>query len=287
MGIAARAACLPAWLVAAALSGCGGGISIAFFDDGDPFFPDDFRGDGLQLPHGDGALRASVVALALFDSVAGIERLMAAAGAHGVLAGAAGTSAERPCASGSIVTRKTAAATFVLEARQCQLVAGDPLLYDGSWLFAVQSSLGYAADGSCPAAAACVLTATLDSTAARFGYGRAAMRVTGSGWRQETGPAGVLQVQALASGQSTFIDGMEFRPTGTLASLSAEEFRLAGDSARRTLATTAPLRATISTDAAGLVSAVDENGDGVADRSVALAWERIVDRGGAGAQRVE
>ncbi|HYD77940.1 hypothetical protein [Ramlibacter sp.] len=275
MRIPARTSVLSC-LLATMLAGCGGGISIAFFDD-DGFFRDDFRGDGLHLPHGDSELRASVVALALFDSLAGIERLMAAAGAHAQLAGAAGTSAERACASGSIVTRKTAATTFVLEARQCQLVAGDPLLYDGSWLFVVQSNVGHAADGSCPAATSCVLTATLDSASARFGYGRAAMRATGSNWRQETSTAGVLQVQAQASGASTFIDGVEFRPTGTLASLSAQEFSLSGDSTRRTLTTTAPVHATISTDAAGLVSAVDENGDGQADRSLSLDWDRIVD----------
>ncbi len=260
--------------MAAALAGCGGGISIAFFDDGGFF--DDLRGDGLHLPRGEAGLRASVVALALFDSLAGIERLMAAAAAHGQLAGPPGAAIERLCASGSLVTRKTSSTAFVLEARNCQLVAGDPLLYDGSWLFTIQSN-GYAADGSCPAAAACALSATLDSTAARFGYGRAAMRATGSGWRQETSALGVLRVQAQASGESTFIDGVQFRPAGTLASLSAEEFSLSGDSALRRLSTTAPIRAAISTDAAGLVSAVDDNGDGVADRSFAVPWDRIVD----------
>lgn len=275
MRIPIRAAFLLAWLMAASVAGCGGGITIAFFDD-DGFLRDDFHGDGLHLPHGDSALRASVVALALFDSLAGIERLMAAAGAHAQLAGPAGTAAERPCASGTVVTRKTAATSFVLEARNCQLVGGDPLLYDGSWRFTLQSN-GYAAEGACPAGAACVLTATLDSTDARFGYGRAAMRATGSDWRQETGAAGVLQVQARASGASTFIDGVEYRPAGTLASLSAEEFSLSGNSTRRTLTTTAPVRATIGTDAEGLVSAVDETGDGVAERRFEVPWERIVE----------
>lgn len=262
-------------MAASLAAGCGGAVSIAFFDD-DGFFSDDLHGDGLHLPHGDSEMRASVVALAVFDSLAGIERLMAAAAGHEQLAGPSGTAVERLCATGSLVTRKTGSAAFVLEADHCQLVAGDPLVYDGAWLFTVQSN-GYSADGTCPAGTACVLTAAMDSSDARFGYGRATMRATGSAWRQETSAAGVLQVQAQASGASTFIDGVQYRPAGTLASLSADEFSFSGDSARRTLSATAPLRATISTDATGLVSAVDETGDGVAERSYAVPWDRIVD----------
>ncbi len=267
--------------MAAALAGCGGGISIGFgfFDDDhhhDRFF-DDFGADGLHLPHAEDELRASVVALALFDSLAGIERLMAAAGAHAQLAGPSGTAAERACAAaGSIATRKTSPTQFVLEARRCQLVAGDPLVYDGSWLFAIQSS-GYAADGNCPAGSACVLGAAMDTAAARFGYGTPAMRATGSAWRQETAAAGTLQVQAQAAGEATSLDGVGFRPVGTTASLVADAFSLSGDSIRRTLATTSPIRASIRTEPDRLVSAVDDNRDGTADRTFVLPWSWIVD----------
>ena len=271
---------LAPWLLAPALAGCGGGVSLSFGffdDDHDHGFFDDFGADGLHLPHGEDELRTSVLALALFDSLAGIERLMAASGAHAQLAGPPGAAAERPCgASGSITTRKTSPTQFVLEARRCQLVAGDPLLYDGSWLFTIQSS-SYAADGSCPAASACVLTAVLDTATARFGYGTPAMRATGSSWRQETGTAGALQAQAQAAGEATFLDGVGLRPVGTTASLVADVFSLSGDSASRTLATTSPVRASIRTEPARLVSAVDDNGDGVADRTFVVPWGWIVD----------
>lgn len=274
-----RIARLIPWLMAAALAGCGGGVSIGFgfFDDDHDHAFDDFGADGLHLPHGEDELRASVLALALFDSLAGIERLMAAAGAPAQLAGPSGTAAERACAAaGRVATRKTSPTQFVLEARRCQLVAGDPLLYDGSWLFTIQSS-GYAADGNCPAGSACVLTAVLDTAAARFGYGTPAMRAIGTSWRQETGAAGALQVQAQAAGEATFLDGVGFRPVGTTASLVADVFSLSGDSASRTLATTSPMRASIRTEPTRLVSAVDDSGDGVADRTFVLPWGQIVD----------
>lgn len=267
---------LAPWLLLPVLAGCGGGVSLSFgFFDDDPFF-DGFRADGLHLPEGEPELQDSVLALALFDSLAGVERMMVAAAAHGQLAGAAGTSAQSPCAAGSIVTRKTTATQFVLEARRCQPVAGDPLLYDGTWLFTIQSS-SYAADGSCPAASACVLSAALDTTTARFGYGTPAMRATGSAWREETGAAGVLQAQAQAAGEATVLDGFGLRPVGTTASLVADGFTLSGDSVRRSLSTTAPIRAVISTDATRLVSAVDDNGDGVADRTFTVPWSWIAD----------
>ncbi|WBY02583.1 hypothetical protein PE066_03335 [Ramlibacter tataouinensis] len=262
--------------VALALAGCGGGISIGFgfFDDNGVF--DEPRSDGLHLPRGEPGLGASVLALALFDSLAGTERLMAAAGAHAQLGGPAGTAAEQPCAAGSIATRKTAPNRFVLDARRCQLVAGDPLVYDGSWIFTIQSS-GYAADGRCPAGSACVLAAALDTATARFGYGTPALRATGDAWRQETGTDGVLQVQAQAAGATTFLDGVGFRPVGTTASLVADEFSLSGDSVRRTVTVTAPIRAAISTDSTRLVSAIDDDGDGIADRTLVVPWGWIVD----------
>lgn len=270
-------------LLAAALAGCGGGISIGigFFDDDFHDFDhfdrfDHFRADGLRVPAGEAELRASVLALALFDSLAAIERLMAAAGAHAQLAGPAGGPAERPCVAGRIVTTKTSATRFVLEAQRCQLVAGDPLVYDGAWVFTLQSS-GYAADGSCPAGTACVLAALLDSGAARFGYGTPAMRATGNAWRQETGPTGGLQAQAQAGGETTFLDGREFRASGTTASLVADGFSLSGDGVRRTLSTRSPVRAAIRADATELVSAVDDNGDGVPDRTFVVPWGWIVD----------
>lgn len=270
---------LAPWLLVPALAGCGGGVSLSFgFFDDDPFFDgfDGLRADGLHLPEGEPGLQDSVLALALFDSLAGVERMMAVAAAHGQLAGPAGTSAEAPCATGSVVTRKTTVTQLVLEARRCQLVAGDPLLYDGTWVFTIQSS-SYAADGSCPAGTACVLSAALDTTTARFGYGTPAMRATGSAWRQETGTAGVLQAQAQAGGEATFLDGLGLRPVGTTASLVADGFSLSGDSARRSLSTTLPIRAVISTDAARMASAVDDNGDGVADRTFTVPWSWIAD----------
>lgn len=142
---------------------------------------------------------AVMLAVGMYDAIAGPERMMALANADAQLAGAAGAPVVTQCNTGSVSTRKTGAATFELVANDCQLSASDGLVYDGTWLFTVTSTT-FAADGSCPAATACQVQATLDVSSARFGYGTATEQVVGGMYQADTSAAGVHTANVLVAG---------------------------------------------------------------------------------------
>lgn len=134
-----------------------------------------------------------VLSVALYDALAGTERMMARASADAQLAAYPGAAATTACSSGSITTQKTGANTFTLIAQNCRLAANDGLVYDGTWTFMMNGNT-YAADGSCPATTACMLQAMVNVSAARFGYGTATEAVVGGMYQVDTSAAGAHSV---------------------------------------------------------------------------------------------
>jgi hypothetical protein len=257
---------------AAALAGCGGGGGDAGV------------GVGVGLGIGGGSVNVVDVqadevlfAVNAFDSLAGIERLLALSNGYAVLEGLAGVDTTVACpAGGTLRTRKPDAATFVLAPLNCRLRADDPLFYSGAWSFTLTGNTFPA--GGCPAAGTCRIDARVDSSLARFGYGSVQARAVGSTFTSTT-VAGTRTTSVAAANETwTTPPGAQVTVNGTLANLAATvgqvTYRISGDAARQTIGITEPLRATVTLGTA-ITASIDNTGDGIADRTLTLPWSLL------------
>jgi hypothetical protein len=267
--------------VAAVLAGCGGGgggggTSV-------PTVPT------VSDPTRDADAGVVLLAVALFDGVAGADSLLGGlsfGGASGVdvLMGAPGALRTANCAGGGTASvQKVNATTFNLVAANCKpFAAPEQLVYTGTWAYTLNNTT-YAADNTCAAGTSCTATWLADTTTAKFGYGTASERVFGNIFLVRNSAAGVRTFETAVAGQAlpmgdagtAIINGTPSQLSADLTGLRITVGGTPGVS-RGTLRVTSPVRATV-TFGAQVNGAVDKDGDGVADKNVALSWSTFLD----------
>lgn len=249
---------------AAVLAGCGGGGGNATaFTSGSS---QDADSVAVQL------------AVELFDSLAGLQRMLALEPAAAQLvSGPAGLPSQRACPGGGTITlQKISNNTANFAAANCVLGAADGLTYNGTWVF-TQTASSYQANGSCPAASACSWQASVDVAAARFGYGSAARQAIGRGITVTTDVAGTSRVEVTAAAETLLTDGGTGLVNGTPAQVSmdlgAVRYTVGGvpAAARTALNMTAPFSAAV-TLGANVTAAIDRNLDGTVDKTLTVPW---------------
>jgi hypothetical protein len=123
----------------------------------------------------------------------------------------------------------------------------------------------------------CQLTATIDTSNARYGYGSATERVLGTQYQSATNAAGIRTANVVAvvgSESLPSVDGTVL--SGTLDNLTlrlpgAEDWHLSGTAARQTLQVTSPFGGSLTLGST-ITAVFDDNRDGVVDRTVTVPW---------------
>ena len=257
---------------AAFLAACGGGASVG--------------GLGVGLGFGTGFVddvdpRAQLVvhALQVFDALAGVERLLDFTNGQPAIEGAAGTDRSTACPGGGLVRlRKPDAGNFELAALDCRLRSDDPLIYSGSWKFILAAN-SYPSAG-CAAGATCRLDAVIDDSAVTFRYGNGpAMPVVGRRYESVTA-AGVRTARVSALNEPwPFDSGLQGVVSGSIADVTATigqvTYRVQGNAARQALLVLSPLRATV-TLGTEITAAVDNDANGIAERTLAIPWNWLL-----------
>jgi hypothetical protein len=265
---------LGALVLCAGLSACGGG------GGGGSAFPTAFTpGNGPDADRD-----TVVLGVALFDAVAGLERMLAAvpSGTERLVGGDVSVSPRIDCAGGGDITTRKAGGVFTLTATNCRLLTTDNLVYDGEWVVTVTSD--YASDGTCPAGNVCSANGTVDLTSARFGYGSADDPVFGSSLQVNTTGAGVRTTQVSVANESVPLDA------GGTATLSGPRvaLQLAGGGLDLLVAGSLPRGNLQLTNLAGtyqatvtlgsqVTAAIDRDANGSIDRMLAIPWSSFVD----------
>jgi hypothetical protein len=258
--MAAAAALALGWL-----SGCGGGSVDS--------------GPGRTLAVADPSADRTILAISMFDAVAGVERMLAAANGYSVLEGPSGVDVTSACAGGgSIRVHKVTATTAELAPADCRLRADDTLIYGGTWRFTVTSS-SYGATGVCPAGVVCQLAATIDLSNARYGYGAATERVVGTQYQSVTDAAGFRRAVVRATGETLpsldatvlagTLDNLVLRLPGNV------DWQILGDVTRQTLQVTSPFGATLVLGSS-VTASFDDNRDGVTDKTATIPWSAFL-----------
>jgi hypothetical protein len=225
---------------------------------------------------------AVMLAVGLFDSVAGVERVMTRIGGFAALEDAAGATANGTCAGGGSATfTKTTAMAGTLTAANCRLRTDDGLVYNGSWTFNITAS-SFPAAGGCVLGNVCTMSATIDTSAARFGYGTATEQVYGAIYSSTVNAAGVRTADVGTPGQAFNVDGINgiinaSIPFSTLEALGVGQIMaVRGTRARDVLTMTVPFNATIALGTT-IEVAIDRNGDGTYETSLSVPWSSFVD----------
>jgi hypothetical protein len=259
-------AAVAAALALGCLSGCGGGVAIGT----DP---------GRTLAVADPSADRTVTAVSLFDAVAGVERMLAASNGYSVIEGPSGVDVTSACAGGGTIrVRKVTATTADLSPADCRLRTDDTLVYAGTWRFAVTSS-SFGATGACPAGTVCQLSATIDLSTARYGYGSATERVVGTQYQSVTDAAGFRRALVRAGGETLpSLDATVL--AGTLDNLvmrlpGAVDWQIIGDVTRQTLQVASPFGATLVLGPS-ISATFDDNRDGVTDRTATVPWSAFL-----------
>jgi hypothetical protein len=264
--MAAVAALVP--LTLGLLSGCGGGGGVGVGLG---------VGLGRTLDVVNPFAERAVLAIGMFDALAGVERMLAASNGYAVIEGPVGVDVRTACAGGGTIRVHKVSATIAdLAPDTCRLRADDPLVYGGAWRFNITSS-SYGVTGACPPGATCQLAATIDTSNARYGYGNPTDAVLGTRYQSVTDAAGArtANVTAVVGAESLpSVDGTVL--SGTLDNLTlrlpgAVDWHIAGTAARQTLQVTSPFGATLTLGST-ITAVFDDNRDGVADRTVSIPW---------------
>jgi hypothetical protein len=251
-------------------------------------------GGGSDLPRGlssgDGGSGQNTdaatvrVAVQLFDSIAGLQRLLPLEPAAAqILAGPAGLPVVRGClAGGNVTLRKTSATVATVVAANCVMDAADGLLYNGTWTL-TQTASSYSANGSCPVATACTWQGTADLSTARFGYGTAAaLQVTGRDLAVATSAAGFTTYQVTAAAETLTVEGVTGAVNGTPAQVSLDaggtRYTVGGVAAttRTGLTVTSPVSAAL-TLGQDVTASIDRDFDGTVDANVVVPWSTFAD----------
>ncbi len=221
-----------------------------------------------------------ILALAMYDSMAGLKRMVKLDG-YTRIKGTAPLATTACPGGGSIQTEKVGA-TFTLVASNCRLLSTDGLVYNGTWVLNIFAN-SYAADGSC--ADTCQFNASINHAAARFGYGTATETVFGTGFQIQTIGVETAVVFSMAENLPGAIgvnylgrvggDGAAASATLRLSQSGIDFLAVDSTDDRMSLLVSGFLRANVLIGPTGLAAAIDKDMNGSFEKTLIIPWARL------------